>query len=102
MTTFAEKIEASAGEPVEFVVIGEYGWGLQRDEDHENGTGEVLPWSEGRVVLDYRFNASVSGTHVFVAWSEHWVMYGEEYDGNYQVKRVSRDPVDGMPDRWGL
>ena len=107
--TFARDIEEAAGEPIESVVIGDFGWGGygadERDEFVEGDLwrGRVLPWDDARPLLDYAYHTGFGAPdcHAITAWSEHWVLWVTQYDGSTRVNRAPRNPVDHDPEMPG-
>ena len=100
--TFAGDIEAAAGEPVEFAVIGTDRWWEEEDRRGipKEKKGVVLAWNEARQLLNYGYSTGFGGAdcHPIYAWSEHWVLFVSEYDGSTTINRISRFPVPSYPE----
>ena len=93
MTTFAQDIEAAAGdEAITAIVVGDFlGW----REEHPNGPGTIQTWETARPSLDYEFNKGYGGAecHAIAADTASWVLIVGEYDGATWVQRIPRDPI---------
>lgn len=104
--TFATDIEErAAGEPIEGIVIGAFGWGSIDDEPGEaygesqhsvplGMRGCVLPWEQARPLLDYGYDSGYGapGCHKVTAWTATQVIFVGTYDGATWVTSVPRHP----------
>lgn len=106
--SFAADLEEAAGdEEIEFCVIGDMGWsdGYGADERQAGALaakGKVLPWSEARALLDYRYDTGYGAPdcNAVYAWTPSRVIFVSQYDGATGVEWVPRAPVEcdpGMP-----
>ncbi len=111
--TFADEIERKAGEPIEAIVIGPFGWGSMGDEP---GYGEkdvresVLPnrgivqnWADVRRMLDYDYGREFGapGCDAIWAYTKRKVLFVSEYDGSTTIVAVPRNPEPGVPSMPG-
>ena len=110
MRTFAQDIEEAAGEPIEYIVIGAFGWGSIDDGDNEvykqNGRnvpkhlrGIVLEWEAARPYLDYEYDTGYGAPecHAITAWTANKVLYVVQYDGSTGIVAIPRNPIDHIP-----
>lgn len=99
MSNFAQDIEkAAGGEPIEAIVIGNYGWG-DDDEPDERGVvranrHRVLGWAEARPLLDYTYDTGYGGPdcHPIHAWTPTRVLFVATNDGAPSITSVPRAP----------
>jgi hypothetical protein len=113
--TFARDIERAAGEPIEAIVIGAFGWGNIDDEPGEaygegdsrgvprEKRGVVLSWDEARPLLDYEYTRGYGAPdcHAIMAWSASWVLVVGTYDGSTWLSSTPRNPVADEPKMVG-
>jgi hypothetical protein len=107
---FADDImEAAANEPIEAIVIGDFGCGNDYDQDAtpqqiaEDQRGVMLSWEEARRLLSYGYDSDygIADCHAIYAWTANRVIYVLEYDGSTQVESVPRNPVATYPSMSG-
>ena len=99
MATLRKWIQKQAdGESVEALVIGRRpGW------DHPDSRaypyGDLLTLDAVPEVLDCEFDEEYGrpGCHPVYAWTAHWVIAIDEYDGSTIPVRLPRHPMSGLP-----
>ncbi len=99
MSKFKDDIlKAAGGEPIDAIVIGDYGWGSP--DRRLAAAGKILTWTEAAPLLDYEYDDGFGGPecHAFVAWTTNRVLYVHEYDGSTSVSCRPRNPTTHMPD----
>ena len=100
MSNFKDDIlGATAGEPIEAIVIGQYDWSAG-DERNVAPQGLVIPWSEAAPLLDYEYCDGFGGAecHPIVAWTKNFVLSVHEYDGSTRVVAHPRNPAAHLPE----
>lgn len=93
-------LEEMAEESIRWAVIGRPGEGSPPDPVP---SGELLPWAEAGPYLDYDYDAGYGmiGCHAVWAWTEHWVVAINCYDGATEPYRIPRNPTAIMPEIVG-
>lgn len=95
--------EATDGEPIEAVVIGEMGWGDYASESVPNYNthirGKVLTWEQAAPMLDYDFDTGFGAPEceAIYAWTASRILLISQYDGATHPHVIPRHPVDCMP-----
>jgi hypothetical protein len=101
MSNFAQDIEeATGGEAIEGIVIGEMGWSDYNEEGRlipKDKKNVVLQWSEARPLLDYEYSTGYGAPecHAIYAYTATRVIYVYQYDGATGVVWLPRNPIDG-------
>lgn len=101
--TWLEEAEASSGERIEAVVIGQH---YSRDSRWESDDAPlpdehvVLSREDGLRKLDQEYNDGYGGADCFpmYAWSKSRVYFIHEYDGSTSLSSEPRNPVPCKPD----
>jgi len=112
MNNFAADIErAAAGEPIQAVVVGAYGWGREWDVDEDVPVrrgplpplGQPVAWADARAALDYEYDAGFGGPEcdAIWAWTASRVLFVTQSRGATQVQWLPRDPSAGEPLMFG-
>lgn len=106
--TFADDIEqATGGEPIEAVVIGDMGWTVYgKDERHAPALahkGELLTWDVARPLLDYVYDDGFGAPdcNAVYAWTATRVIYVVQYDGSTGIHWLPRNPTPTIPQMPG-
>ena len=97
--TFAEDIEAAAGEEQILQICIESTREYHGDGWHgvpQEKTGVLLSWEEARHLLDYPYDKGYGAEdcHAIYAWTETMLLLVGLYDGATWVQAVPRDPTD--------
>jgi hypothetical protein len=107
MSNFKEDILEAAGEPIEAIVIGAFGW--DGYEEHvpprvpDEKKGVVLSWDEAAPMLNYEYDTGF-GTpecHAIEAYTASRVIIVSTYDGSTSLTWVWRNPTPGNPSMPG-
>jgi hypothetical protein len=101
--TFAEDIEQTAGESIEAIVIGPFGWDGYAEDRIERATaaqrGVVLSWEEARPMLDYHYSTGFGAPEcdAIRAWTASKILWVTQYDGATYIDSAPRNPLPEMP-----
>lgn len=110
---FAEDIEKAAGEEIQSIVIGAFGWGSWEDDNpyaeedrHKPASarkGELLSWDEARPLLNYDYDDGYGAPecHAITVWTENLVLWVTQYDGSTYISSIYRNPVEHRPNMPG-
>lgn len=96
MSFATEIINAAAGEPIQWIAIGDErgdGYGPQP-------TVTPTPFDDAAIArLDYSYDGGFGGAdcHPVRAWTPNRVIFVHEYDGSTCVVWVPRNPTAGAP-----
>jgi hypothetical protein len=104
----ADILEVADPEPIEAIVIGEYGWGGYGDDDDnpripKDKIGVVLTWDEAAPLLDYEYYTGYGAPecHAIAAYTASRIIYVSQYDGSTNVMWSNRNPQPHMPSMPG-
>ena len=93
--------EAANGEPIEFVVIGEFSGydGETRDVVPQDKRNVPVPWDEARAWFDYIYYDGLGGAdcHAIYAYTATRLLAVHEYDGSTRVGSLPRNPTAEGP-----
>lgn len=96
--------ELTDGEPVEWVVIGEMGWGDYKSESVPNygqqPRGLLLTWDQALPWISYNFEDGIGapGCNAVIAWTKAWIISVLRFDGLTEPFRLPRNPLAVLPE----
>jgi hypothetical protein len=96
-------VEYAKGEPIEGVVIGEFGWGdrYRRPEhvvpDDKRGVVLTPEAAAGYLSYEWRNGYGAPKCHAVNVWTSKHVILVVQYDGSTALESVPRNPVDHEP-----
>lgn len=104
MSNFAsDLLEAAGDEPIEAIVIGEFGWEGYGDEEEQRvpvqKQGIVLSWNDAFPFLDYEYSTGYGAPrcHAVECYTPTRVLFVSQYDGSTSINYVYRNPTPGKP-----
>ena len=98
-------LEAANGEPIEAIVIGEYGWGGYKENERvpDDKQGVILTWDEAAPMLDYSYDTGFGAPecHAIEAFTASRILSVSEYDGSTYITWANRNPIATKPGMSG-
>jgi hypothetical protein len=111
---FADEIENAAGGPIEAIVIGPFGWGVEMTDDLAYGEesiqrsapvkrGVVMSWDMARPSLDYDYDDGYGSPScdAIYAYTADRIVFVSTYDGSTCVRSIPRNPQPCEPEMPG-
>ena len=100
-------LEAANGEPIEAIIIGQFGWGGYGDSEPPHvpadKMGVVLTWDEAAPLLDYEYDTGYGAPecNAIEAFTASRILSVSTYDGSSWLTWANRQPTPHMPEMSG-
>ena len=95
----------AAGEPIEAVIIGAFGWSGYQEPDELKAVpqGKLMTWTKAAPLLDYDFSSGYGAPrcHAIMVWSATKVITVGQYDGSTWPYSLPRYPTETVPEMHG-